>query len=202
MMNKLFVGGMGILVILCLLAPAASLSADRAPALTDDTFGWQLSNVKVVSAGETKTSKEGTLTRGYVVEGKAKATGASTPIQNGVFRVSVSAFSPAVDGVGQKAGVWYVQGTWKIVDDKATKKEKEARYSPVSLKGAIRAELPFNPAVSLGTVTAIVDIPSSPVAGRWTRGAGNFLGNEKFEGVMQIEATLWPDVAKIKGVKK
>lgn len=201
-MNKLFVGAMGILVILCLLAPAGSLSADRAPGIEDAAFGWQLTNVKVVSAGETKTSKEGTLTRGYVVEGKVKATGASTPIQNGSFRLAVSAFSPAADGVGQKAGVWYVQGTWKIVDDKATKKEKEARYSAVSVKGAISAELSFNPAASQGPVNGMVVIPSSPAAGRWTRAAGTFTGNEKFEGVMQMDASLWPDVAKTKGVTR
>jgi hypothetical protein len=38
--------------------------------------------------------------------------------------------------------------------------------------------------------------------GVWARGKGTFIGNEKFEGSIVVDANVWPDVAKIMEVEK
>ena len=174
----------------------------KAPGIVETTFGWQLSGAKVVNQGKTKTVKPGVITRDYTVEATATSTTPSTPVRKGTFRVKLSAFSPAADMPGQKAGMWYVQGKWRIADDKATKKEKDTRHGPAVIDGIIRAELAFNPAAAAGDMTAAIDMPSSPAAGVWTVGKGLFTGNERFEGALEVSAAVWPDVAKTKGVKK
>ncbi len=174
----------------------------KAPGIVETTFGWQLSGAKVINQGQTKTVKPGVITRDYTVEATATSITPSTPVRKGTFRATLTAFSPASDMPGQKAGMWYVQGKWRITDDSATKKEKDARHSPAVVDGSISAELLFNPAASAGDITASIDMPSSPAAGVWTVGKGRFTGNERFEGDIEVSAAVWPDVAKIKGVKK
>jgi hypothetical protein len=164
-----------------------------APITTGD-FGWQLTQARVLSHGVTTHVPFGTLTDGYVVEAVATATTAETPVPLGRFEISVSAFQPARDMPGQKAGVWYVRGSWAVMDEQASDEEKAARHSPSIVRGGLSAELPFNPANTAGTVDAAVSLPMSPDGGRWSRGEGTFSGSEVFDGEIQISAQLLPDI--------
>jgi hypothetical protein len=162
---------------------------------------WNVTNARMVNAGRTERVQNGVLSAGYIVEADAAATDPSAPMQRGTFRITLTAFSPAMDMPGQKAGAWYVQGDWSITDEKATEKEKAARHSPTVIKGSLTAELAFNPASDRGTVNALIRLPLSP-ADRRAAGKGTFSGNEKFEGMITLNAKIWPEVMKIKGVAK
>jgi hypothetical protein len=180
-----------------------SLSAkDLLPSITSAAFDWQISKAQVVDPGKTRTTKKGTLTNGYVIEAVALANSSDAPIKKGTFRITANAFLPAEDMPGQKAGNWYVRGNWSITDEEATEKEKEARHSAGVVTGNLFATLDFNPCESAGPVSAQVLFPMTPNGGVWARGEGTFIGNEKFEGSIVIDANVWPDVAKIKGVEK
>jgi hypothetical protein len=180
-----------------------SLSAkDLLPSITSAAFDWQISKAQVVDPGKTRTTKKGTLTNGYVIEAVALAISSDAPIKKGTFRITVNAFLPAEDMPGQKAGNWYVRGNWSITDENATEKEKEARHSAGVVTGNLFATLDFNPCESTGAVNAQVLFPMTPNGGVWARGEGTFIGNEKFEGSIAVDADVWPDVAKIKGVEK
>lgn len=162
--------------------------------LTPGEFAWQLTHARVLSPGVTTRVPVGILTDGYVVEAVATATTAETPVALGRFEISVSAFQPARDMPGQKAGVWYVRGNWAVMDEQASDEEKAARHSPSIVRGGLSAELPFNPASTTGTLDAAVSLPASPDGGRWARGDGAFSGSQMFEGEMHISARLLPDV--------
>ncbi|MCU0836430.1 MAG: hypothetical protein MUC77_18660 [Chromatiaceae bacterium] len=164
-----------------------------APITTGD-FGWQLTQARVLSHGVTTRVPVGTLTEDYLVEAVATATTDGTPVPQGRFEISVSAFQPARDMPGQKAGVWYVRANWAVMDEQASEEEQAARHSPSIVRGSLSAELPFNPANTAGTMDAAVRLPMSPDGGRWSRGDGTFTGSQVFEGEIQIRAQLLPDV--------
>jgi hypothetical protein len=158
------------------------------------SLGWVLTQSRVVSPGKTVASREGDLTVGYSIEATATATAADAPVQRGILRMTVTAFCPAEDMPGQKAGRWYVRGMWSIADPKIALQTTKMRHSASVIKGDMQAELSFNPAVEKGNVEATVRLPMSPTCGRWARGTAIFTGNEKFEG--KIEGTLkrWPEL--------
>jgi hypothetical protein len=184
-----------LFALLCgfILTPAmvAQPLDQQAPAQSQ-TLTWQLSNPKVVKAGISRKSQLGTLVLRHTIEALATATG-NTPIKNGRFLVRLSAFSPKNDMPGQKAGLWYIQGHWAIVDENAPLKARKARYSSAIVKGLISAELPFNPVTEPGDFIAQLRVPMSPQAGEWAKGQGSFTGNEKFAGVLSL--TLQPRLA-------
>jgi len=198
-----------IYLIMCLVIlgltvsiPLSISAKDLLPSITSAAFDWQISKANVIDPGKTITTEKGTLTEGYVIEAVADAISSDTPIKKGTFRITVNAFLPAEDMPGQEAGNWYIQGNWSITDEKATEKEKKARHSVGVVTGNLLATLNFNPCVSSGAVSAQVIFPMTPNGGVWARGEGTFIGNEKFEGSIVVDANVWPDVAKIKGVEK
>jgi hypothetical protein len=138
---------------------------------------WSLREARVVSPGETVTivadrdtgQPGGTLTTGYVLEGKVKAQrGGFVP--EGTLLVTLSAFRPDADLPGQKAGLWHVQGKWQVVDAAADPEALKARHNPYVVSGRIKDALPFNPAEIEGAWSARVTVPASWAAGSWVRG--------------------------------
>lgn len=62
------------------------------------------------------------------------------------------------------------------------------------IKSNLSAVLHFNPVIESGSVNAQVKIPMSLTIGRWTFSEGTFSGNEKFEGIILMNAGIRPDV--------
>jgi hypothetical protein len=156
---------------------AAGGAADTAARRAAGDVRWSLHEARVVSPGETveiaadpKTGQPaGTLTTGYVLEGKVKAQrGGFVP--EGTLRVTLTAFRPDVDQPGQKAGLWHVQGKWKVVDANADPVALKARHNPYVMEGRIQDALPFNPAEVDGAWSARTTVPASWAAGSWVRG--------------------------------
>jgi len=187
----------GLLLLPLSVASFGAVAAPvaRVPAIGDAVLGWQLTQARVRKAGVTTTGPQGSLTAGYVVEATARAVNPTTPIQNGTFEIELNAFSPSRDMPGQKAGVWYVQGDWRITKRGITHAEGKARHSPSLVNGSLKVDLPFNPATGSGLLSAQVRLPRAPQGGHWASGSGTFSGNERFEGVMQIDAQVWPEMS-------
>mgnify|MGYP001065216326 CR=1 FL=1 len=183
--------------VAALAAPAA-----RVPGIQDAARGWQLTRARVLDPGVTSIAAQGTMTSGYVLEATAKALDPNTPVQNGTFKIELNAFSPSQDMPGQKAGTWYVRGDWQIAKRGITAAEQESRHGPSFLNGSLSVELSFNPATDAGPVNAAVSLTRAPQAGRWASGNGTFNGNETFEGLMQIDAQIWPDLGAALGSKR
>jgi len=169
---------------------AGLAGAEKAPGIVTTLVSWQISNASVIDPGRTEIIKQGFFTSGYTVE--ATATGGD-PLPQGRFEMVLEAFSPNRDMPGQRAGYWYVKGTWAIVDPNASPEAKKARHSPAVVEGTLLAELPFNPATTPGTLTATIRLLSL-TGGRWNRSSGTFTGNEKFEGTIDVTLDLWPDM--------
>jgi hypothetical protein len=198
MKRRSMVGAMrpALLLVPLSLASLAVLAqaAPRPPSIENAVLGWELTQARVVSAGTTTAVPQGVITAGYVVEANATATDEATPVQSGRFRIELTAFSPRQDMPGQKAGQWYVRGDWRISQPAASEAEEVARHRPSLVNGSLSAELPFNPAAGVGPVDAAVNLRRSPQGGRWTAGTGTFSGNQRFEGLLQLGAQIWPDV--------
>lgn len=168
----------------------------RAPGIQDSVLTWELKQAKVLSRGSTTTIEQGTMTQGYVVEALAQSPQGVTPVRKAHFQVRLDAFSPKRDMPGQTAGQWYVHGDWRIVAAGASAEEAQARHSPSLINGSLLAELPFNPATGAGPVNARLRLQRGPQGGRWASGAGTFTGNDRFEGVLQIDARVWPTTGR------
>lgn len=137
---------------------------------------WVLEQAAVVSPGTTvaiaadpKTGQPGGLfTDGYVLEGKVRAKPGG-PIPDGDLRVTLTAFRPDADQPGQKAGLWHVQGKWKVVARDADPEALRARHNPYVVEGRIQDALRVNPAEASGGWSLRASVPTSPAAGRWAR---------------------------------
>lgn len=165
--------------------------------LTGRNISWQLSDARIVDAGKTTNTGEGVLTMGYTIE--ANATSEDAPIKKGLFKATLSAFSPDKKKnrlIKQQKGVWYISGKWEIIDAKATAKILDAKHNEASIKGLLNGELTFNPAAQQGLVIAATELPMSPVGKYWGKGTGHFSGNEKLEGNFDLTITRWQKVKK------
>jgi hypothetical protein len=174
------------LVVMLVLAASLSQAFAGQGQGAANVVSWQLLDAEVVSQGETLTGSRGILTKGYVVEARAVTSQNDAPVRTGKYTVDVTAFSPATDLPGQKAGAWYVRGTWTLTDLTADKAELKAHHGPGTIKGFIDAELPFNPLTDGGNFDAQVRVPMAPGAAGWAAGNGTFTGNERFEGTLNI----------------
>jgi hypothetical protein len=188
--------GLNVFVILLVLLVSASALAaspliQRAP-IINETVIWQLTDVQVVNRGQTVMIPEGRLTTGYAVEATATSQEGSL-VPEGKFQLTLTAFSPRRDMPGQRAGRWYIQGDWVITDVNASEEEANARHSPAIVKGALLADLTFNPATDPDAFTAWTQLPMSPAGGRWRKGEGTFSVNERFEGDLFLALERWPE---------
>jgi hypothetical protein len=155
-------------------SPAPQAAAPAAPGETV----WQLSEASVLRSGHTVTVPEGILSSGHTLE--AVATNPADGAQ-GKVQIVFSAFRPAQDMAGQKAGRWYISGDWRFVGDVAA-----ASNLPTTRNGLLRAELDFNPAETPGQIAAQLWTSRLRSGVRPTRVAGTFVGNHKFEGQLRF----------------
>lgn len=171
---------------LTLLAICSALPQAIAGQGAENMVSWQLLDSEVVNPGETLTGSTGILTKGYVVEARAVSAQGSAPVRTGRYTVDMTAFSPQKDLPGQKAGVWYVRGTWTLTDLPADSDQLKAHHNPGTIKGFIETELPFNPLTEGGNFDAQVRVPMAPGAAGWASANGTFTGNERFEGTLNL----------------
>jgi hypothetical protein len=192
--NVLFAVGLGLLgALVAIAAPAA-----QSP-IQDDTVVWELTQTRVVAAGQTGILPAdpetgfpgGTMITDCTLEAKAKAKSGYL-VPEGTFQLTFSAFRPKADMPPQKAGLWYVQGQWTIVDKHADSRSLQARHNPFTVTGRIHAALPFNPARGQGKWSAGVTVPMALIAGQWARGSeGSLTFDDKLEGDLYLALKLW-----------
>ena len=190
--HSVFTAGMLCALALLLLMPPPLAAKDKD--YTGETVTWAISNSQVVDFGETSENKDGTLTLGYVIE--ADAASDNAPITDGLFRATVSAFTPKKKKPGQQPGVWYVEAKWEILDKKADKKKLKQRHNESLMKGFLKAETDFNPAMDVGQVNALANFPLTLIGKNWGQARGGFYGNELFEGSMNLTFDRWQKVKK------
>lgn len=188
-------------LIIGTLAIYASVSAAK-PVTYNDIVIWDLTKTVVVNPGQTSTvpadSKTGfpggTLTEGYILEAKAK-TKAGKLVPEGTFRLTMSAFTPNKDYLELKAGTWYIQGEWTVIDKQADldPKAKNSRHNKYKVEGRIQTALPFNPTAVQTGWSAGATIPMSLAAGQWAQGSHGVLTlNSQLEGDLYLTLKLWP----------
>ena len=149
-----------------------------------------------MTASKAANTSAGTLVGDYSVVASADALSASTPLASGQFVFRGSVFSPKYDMPGQKAGNWYLQGSWSITDTSVPAADLSAKYNSHRIEGELKAELPFDPTKQpAGTVDAQLSIPQSLDAGRWTSANGKLIGSARLEGQMNLDVALLPDVS-------
>jgi hypothetical protein len=148
----------------------------------------------VVQRGETVVLPEGTLTRGYTIEARAKADDGEY-IPRGTLRLSLTAFTPSIDLPGQSAGYTYVQGKWTVTDRGST---GESKHAPGMISGVLSAELPFDPTSSPAAWSAEATLPMSTITPlgangmQWARGAGELTLSPELEGELELAVQVWP----------
>lgn len=147
---------------------------------------WRIENARIIDTGTTVINNSGAFTRGHTIVADIFTEEGAAPFAKGKFILLLDTFSPLKDHAGQKAGMWYVQGTWTVTDeDKAARGTDQGAQA---VKGTIAAELPFNPLVRPQTFEASVHVLGSPEAPQWEGSKGTFDGNGTFEGVISLEA--------------
>jgi hypothetical protein len=143
---------------------------------------WNLHNGRVVQYGTTMEIAEGSLTTGYTIEALALREGSTSADEK--FLLTLTVFSPRQDRLGQKAGRWYLRGSWSITEEQAKPEERRTRYGPGEAKGTLTAELSFNPITEAGIIHGRIRMSRLARAGG--NGAGTFQGNQLFEGKLSI----------------
>jgi hypothetical protein len=103
----------------------------------------------------------------------------------------LSAFSPARDMPGQRAGVWYVRGSFTIADPGASTSVVTARHSARVVRGTLSAETRFDPAVQKGPLKGTVRLPAWLAGASWTSGGGTLAANERLEGRIDLVYDQW-----------
>lgn len=183
------------------LLVSVSTAGARQAVTREETALWELRHTRIIHQGDTvKVPADpetgfpgGVLTTNFTIEAKARAKSGSL-VPDGVFQMTLSAFWPAADMPAQRAGAWYVEGTWRIVDQNAEKGTQKVRHNPFTVKGRVKAALPFNPALEEGkSMSMKASVPMSPAAGHWARSRQGVLTlNAGMEGEIQLPLTLWP----------
>jgi len=191
-----------VLLSLCTLVLVLVLAWAGPPALAADpaersSMGWTVSDTVVVEGGPPSRIGQGWIVHDYSVKGAAVATAPGNPIPRGRFAFRGTIFSPAQDMPAQKAGRWYLQGSWSITADDADPASLKVKHNPFVLAGGLRADLPFNPSQrTAAPIEARVFVPQSLAAGRWTSGDGVFAGNARLEGAIRLEVERRPATGK------
>lgn len=176
-----------LLAVTMLLSGNAVAGVYKSTAVT-----WQLTDARVLGSGKSAATEEGTLITDYLVEATATATGES-PVKLGQFRLSLTIFSPKKDMPGQKAGLWYLRGSWSITDEKAKMEAKKSRHHEAVVRGQLSSVLEFNPAANPGPIDAQIIIPASSIQGKMRRGGGAFSVDETFTGKLDVVLERWQD---------
>jgi len=154
---------------------------------------WELTKTEVVDPGTLQNASEGYYLTGYTIEGKAKSKGGNV-IPDGYFRMTMEVFSPNEDMGSQKAGFWYVTGTWTITKKNADPESLKVKHNPDKAEGMLFAELPFDPSNGVGNWTGKAVLPMALAAGNWSRGEGSLTFGENLEGDLFLPLERWPEV--------
>lgn len=136
--------------LVALLAALLALPGGRALA-AERTASWAVGRLEVVSSGQRRQLAEGTLVEGYTLKAPVKARDGA-PVGDGVLVVQLSAFSPAQDLPRQPKGLFYVKGTWRLVED-GSQAPASVRHAPGLLQGLVTAALPVDPTAGGGAFT-------------------------------------------------
>lgn len=183
--------------LLVVLVSASTLAAasgiKKAPSITDETVIWELTEATILDLGQTNTDGMGTLTQGYTIEAKAKTKVKDkyNVLPEGNLRLTLSAFSPAQDMPGQKAGFWYVEGKWKLTKKDADPEKLKVRHNSEVIAGSVKAKLDFNPATGQGNWTGVAWVPMSLAAGKWSKGEGTLTLDQNLNGDLFLPLEIW-----------
>ena len=175
-----------ILVILIGMAFMVNQAVAKKPIIDQETLIYQISNAQVVTPGEVVDLPEGTWKRGITVEAKAKIKKGNM-FPEGTFVLTYDAFSPTKDMGSQKAGMWYVVGSWTITKKDADPNQVKVKHNPDVANGDIMAELPFDPSTASQKWTAKAVMRMGLAAGRWSRGEGTLTLNEGMQGDLFLD---------------
>lgn len=107
--------------------------------------GWDISNLRVVSAGDALDGVEGLLLQGVVLEAEAYGENPAVPIQAGLLTLSFDLFQPHSDMPGQLAGRWYMMGDWRLEDLSAPEEVRNVRHNPAAISGRLMADFDESP---------------------------------------------------------
>lgn len=187
-----------LLALTGLLAIASNAIALNHP-IQNTSISWALSEGRVLEVGETVILPNGTMSSGYTLEATAESSDESL-LAKGTLRLQLTAFTPKKDSKLQKAGTWYVRGSWSLIDVDAPE-VINPRYTPGAFGGQLQVELPFNPAEGDGDWTAKLRLPQTTLEplvaeqGRQPmRGNGELYLNQNLDGVMTLDLKLWPRI--------
>jgi hypothetical protein len=179
-----------LLLMFLMTMTTAVYSENRAEPRT--TVGWYINHAKVVRNGQTAKTSIGTLTSGCVVEATATAIG-DAPIETGWFRITYTAFSPSRRIDNTESGRWHLHGDWSITAKRSRSTAGGGRRGSAVVKGSLSSLLPFNPMTSQGAIEAAISVPMSKTGKKRMKRAGNFYGNDRFEGQMLLALDQWDE---------
>ena len=180
-----------ILVAAIVLLAINSIGAKEA-VIEQEMVIWELSKATVVHPGTIEEMDEGQFFKGYTIEARAKAK-QNNVVPEGIFRLTLDAFSPYKDMESQKAGFWYVQGHWTITNKNADKNEVKVKHNPDKAEGFLIAELSANPVTAEGNWTGKATLPMVLAAGRWSRGEGTLTFGDNMDGDLFLKLDRWPE---------
>ncbi len=152
---------------------------------------WRLEEARIVDAGSSSRTAEGTLVTGIVVEAKA-VSDQHLSIKQGTFFMTASIFSPVTDVPWLQAGNWYLRGDWTITNEKSSPQEIRAGYRHAVVKGIMLGEISFNPFESKNNrreISLQAIVPMSIAAGvRTPPQKGEYCGKANFEGQLVFDS--------------
>lgn len=181
-------------LIIVTVTATATVTAKK-PTISEDIAIWELTKITVVEQGQNVDMQEGDFFTNYVIEARAHQKNGNI-IPNGVFRMSLSAFSPYQKIGTQSPGYWYVQGSWTITKDNPNLAAMEAKHNSEVIEGSIVAEVPFNPISDWDNWTGLARLTMTLMAGNWANGEGTLTFNKDNSGSLFLDLAHWPDMSK------
>ncbi len=176
-------------------AAMGAIAVQTAPRINIDhnELEWCLQGARIIDAGSSSHSAEGTLVTGIIVEAEA-VTEQHLAIKLGKFVMTASIFSPVTDVPWLSAGKWYLRGDWTITNQKSSPQEIRAGYRHAVVKGIMLGEISFNPFETKNfrrEISLQAIMPMSIAAGtRTPPQKGGYFGRANFEGQLFFRSPL------------
>lgn len=162
----------------------SALSLAKEAPFQGESIKWHLTGGRVVYPGDALIIDRSTLMTGHTVE--AMAASSDGPVRKGVFRATLTAFSPLVRYAGRNPELWYLAGKWTITEVGEGGQQVELRPDGVVLEGNLVAEGLLDAIPDRGVFGAPVKFLMTVVGTSPGKGEGIFLGKEGFEGHIRI----------------
>lgn len=170
---------LGVLVLF-----AATPSFAREAQFQGEIVNWHLTDGHVVYPGDTLTIDRSTLMTGYMVE--ATADSSNGPVRKGVFRATLTAFSPVSRFAGQNPDFWYLAGKWTITGADHDGEPHGFPGDGIVLEGNLAAEGLLNAIAENGVFGAPVRFFVTLAGNCPGKGEAVFLGDEGFKGHIRM----------------